>query len=152
MCTRSITPHTLISSSSFCPCSHCVSTCITLDDFFTDKGRLSFPRRIVYYIPTSAIKVPIARTGYRIPCKWIGQATFYAITGNDGIVMANRIWSFEAPDPMYEPIRGCLSFFARPWQCYVDGERVVPQRLDLGGGWVTGEIEGAITNEHDSRF
>lgn len=65
--------------------------------------------------------------------------------------MANRIYSFEAPDPLYEVIRGYVSFFARPWQCFVDGERVIPQRSDLGGGWVTTEIEGLIS-ETDPRF
>ena len=52
---------------------------------------------------------------------------------------------------MYDAIRGYISFFARPWQCYVDGERVVPQRLDLGGGWVTADVEG-VPGETDSRF
>ncbi|CAM1501558.1 Fc.00g035420.m01.CDS01 [Cosmosporella sp. VM-42] len=105
----------------------------------------------VYYLPASAIKVPLTPTGYTIPCKWKGTATYYAITGTDGIIMANRVWSFETPNPLYETIRGYVSFFARPWQVYVDGERVIPQRSDMRGGWVTSEIEGVIS-ANDPRF
>ncbi|KAF7560045.1 hypothetical protein G7046_g4112 [Stylonectria norvegica] len=103
-----------------------------------------------YYLPQSAIKVPLTPTGYVIPCRWKGNATYYAVTGPDGLIMANRVWSYETPTPLYEAIRGYMCFFARPWQCFVDGEKVVPQRLDMQGGWVTRDIEGM--GEHDPRF
>ncbi|KAH8654812.1 hypothetical protein BGZ61DRAFT_373196 [Ilyonectria robusta] len=96
-----------------------------------------------YYLPRSSFKVPLTPTGYRPPCEWKGQSTHYAIIGPDGCVIANRAWSYETPNPLYKAIQGYVSFYARPWQCYVDGERVVPQRSDLHGGWVTSEIIGA---------
>ncbi|OTA04775.1 hypothetical protein A9Z42_0053780 [Trichoderma parareesei] len=37
-----------------------------------------------------------------------------------------------------------LSFYAGPWDCFVDGERVDPQPGDFYGGWVTSEIEGIV--------
>jgi len=56
----------------------------------------------------------------------------------------DRIWSYERPTAAFEEIRGYLSFYAGPWECFVDGERVVPQPGDFYGGWVTGEVEGRV--------
>ena len=37
-----------------------------------------------------------------------------------------------------------MSFYAGPWDCYVDGELVKPQPGDFYGGWVTSEIVGKV--------
>lgn len=58
--------------------------------------------------------------------------------------MSNRIWSYDQPAPGFEPIKGYLSLYAGPWECYVDGEKVQPQPGDFYGGWVTEEIEGIV--------
>lgn len=71
--------------------------------------------------------------------------------GPDGRLLANRVWSYEEPKPGYEAIQGYVSFYARPWQSFVDGERVVPYRTDFQGGWVTAEIVGVVS-EFTPRF
>ena len=38
-----------------------------------------------------------------------------------------RVWSYESPTPEFEAIKGHLSFYAEPFECSVDGERVQAQ-------------------------
>jgi hypothetical protein len=56
----------------------------------------------------------------------------------------NRIWSYDDPSKGFEPIKGYLSFYAGPWDCFVDGEKVQPQPGDFYGGWVTSDIDGVV--------
>lgn len=96
-----------------------------------------------YYLPPSSIKTPLQPTSRSSWCEWKGAATHYSIALPDGTV-SNRIWSYNSPSAGFEPIRGYLSFYAGPWDCFVDGERVEPQPGDFYGGWVTSEIEGIV--------
>ncbi|KAM0265386.1 hypothetical protein ACHAQJ_000228 [Trichoderma viride] len=96
-----------------------------------------------YYLPPSSIKVPLKPTSRSSWCEWKGAATYYSISLPDGTV-SNRIWSYNSPTAGFEPLRGYLSFYAGPWDCFVDGERVEPQPGDFYGGWVTAEIEGIV--------
>ncbi|KAL6690702.1 hypothetical protein J3F84DRAFT_180443 [Trichoderma pleuroticola] len=96
-----------------------------------------------YYLPPSSIKVPLQPTTRSSWCEWKGAATYYSIALPDGTV-ANRIWSYNSPTSGFASIRGYLSFYAGPWDCFVDGERVEPQPGDFYGGWVTSEIEGIV--------
>lgn len=58
--------------------------------------------------------------------------------------MPNRIWSYDRPTKGFESIKGHLSFYAGPWDCFVDGEKVEPQPGDFYGGWVTSDIDGMV--------
>lgn len=87
--------------------------------------------------------MPLAQTSRQTWCEWKGAATYFTLT-LDGQDVRDRIWTYEAPTARFEPIRGFLSFYARPWDCFVDGEQVVPQPGDFYGGWVTSELEGII--------
>lgn len=82
--------------------------------------------------------------------QWKGSATYYTITspGDSAETVSNRIWSYDNPTGGFEPIRGYLSFYAGPWDCFVDGEKVEPQPGDFYGGWVTSEIEGIVKGRH----
>ncbi|KFA63348.1 hypothetical protein S40285_01791 [Stachybotrys chlorohalonatus IBT 40285] len=98
-----------------------------------------------YYLPRSAVKVPLTPTGRRTWCEWKGAATYYSLAaGDDGGTVADRVWSYERPTASFEPIRGYVSFYAGPWTCVVDGEEVQAQPGDFYGGWVTSEIEGIV--------
>ncbi|TWU74183.1 hypothetical protein ED733_001408 [Metarhizium rileyi] len=97
-----------------------------------------------YYLPPSSVKIALAPTQKKTVCEWKGVATYYAVQLADGKSVLNRIWSYDRPTSRFEPIRGYLSFYAEPWDCFVDGERVEPQPGDFYGGWVTSEIEGII--------
>lgn len=76
-------------------------------------------------------------------CEWKGRATYYSIKSpNTSETVKDRIWSYDDPTSGFKPIKGYLSFYAGPWDCYVDRELVVPQPGDFYGGWMTSDIDG----------
>lgn len=94
--------------------------------------------------------VPLTQTSRSSYCEWKGRATYYSITAPspDKATVANRIWTYQSPTKPFEAIRGYLSLYAGPWDCYVDGERVEPQPGDFYGGWVTSDIDGIVKGKH----
>jgi hypothetical protein len=87
--------------------------------------------------------VPLTRTPKSSICEWKGQATYYSIDDKDGIV-SNRIWSYDNPTESFAAIKGYVSFYAGPWDCFVDDAKVEPQPGDFYGGWVTSDIGGIV--------
>jgi hypothetical protein len=63
----------------------------------------------------------------------------------------DRIWSYNDPTPSFKLLAGYLSFYAGPWDCYVDGELVTPQPGDFYGGWMASDIEGKGKGEPGTR-
>lgn len=100
-----------------------------------------------YYLPPSSIKIPLTRTPRSSYCEWKGKATYYSIE-SDGNKVSNRIWSYDSPTSGFEPLKDFLSFYAGPWDCYVEGEKVEPQPGDFYGGWVTSDIDGIVKGKH----
>jgi uncharacterized protein (DUF427 family) len=97
-----------------------------------------------YYLPPSSIQIPLVKNPQRQSfCEWKGVASYYDVAHpeNSQEVVRGRIWSYDAPTGRFAEIRDYLSFYAGPWECFVDGERVVPQPGDFYGGWATAEIE-----------
>lgn len=76
------------------------------------------------------------------------MASYYSISRQlpDGKTetVKDRIWSYNDPTESFKSIAGYLSFYAGPWDCYVDGELVTPQPGDFYGGWMTSDIEGPV--------
>ncbi|MCJ1272362.1 hypothetical protein MMC21_000148 [Puttea exsequens] len=96
-----------------------------------------------YYLSPSSVTAPLSRSTHSSFCEWKGRATYW-ILKHDNEEIANRIWSYESPTKGFESLKGYLSFYAGPWDCYVDGEKVEPQPGDFYGGWVTSDIEGRV--------
>jgi uncharacterized protein (DUF427 family) len=96
-----------------------------------------------YYLPPSSLKVELQTTPRRSYCEWKGNATYYAATNpkDPKDVVKDRIWSYESPTEGFKGIDGFLSFYAGPWECFVDGEKVEAQPGDFYGGWMTQDIE-----------
>ncbi|MCJ1307468.1 hypothetical protein MMC25_001114 [Agyrium rufum] len=103
-----------------------------------------------YYLPPSSIPTALRSKLTKSPkssfCEWKGSATYWNLTHptDDSKTIKNRIWSYENPTPGFEGLKGYLSFYAGPWDCYVDDELVEPQPGDFYGGWVTSEIMGQV--------
>ncbi|CCF32891.1 hypothetical protein CH063_00133 [Colletotrichum higginsianum] len=103
-----------------------------------------------YYLPPDSIKIPLTPTRRSTYCEWKGVATYYSTTApgssstGESVDVSNRIWSYESPTADFEAIAGYFSFYAGPWNCFVDGEAVQPQPGDFYGGWVTSEVEGIV--------
>lgn len=96
-----------------------------------------------YYLPQSSLQVPLHKNSRQTYCEWKGKATYYDIENpaKSGEVVKNRIWSYDSPTKGFESIKGYLCFYAGPWDCFVNDERVEPQPGDFYGGWMTSEIE-----------
>lgn len=100
-----------------------------------------------YYLPRESIspQVTLTTTPRKSYCEWKGTATYYSMkNANTGSEIKDRIWSYESPSPSFKDIKGYISFYAGPWDCFVDGEKVSAQAGDFYGGWMTSEIEGNI--------
>lgn len=102
---------------------------------------------MAYYIPPADVKVPLQRTARQSYCEWKGMAAYYSLTV-DGDTVRDRIWGYPKPTSKFVPITDYLSFYAGPWDCYVDGEKVEPQPGDFYGGWVTSDVTGIVKGKN----
>lgn len=82
-----------------------------------------------YYLPPSSVQIPLSRNSHASFCEWKGRASYYDLTNpsNPNQVVKSRVWSYDSPTGGFKDIKDYLSFYAGPWDCYVDGERVEPQ-------------------------
>ena len=85
-------------------------------------------------------------------CEWKGKASYHDVKLPSGINVNRRVWSYPTPTPAFMPIAGYYSFYASPFECYVDDEKVQAQPGDFYGGWVTSWIEGAIKGAPGTLF
>jgi len=93
---------------------------------------------LAYYIPPSDIKAPLEKTFRQSYCEWKGFASYFNLQSPDGSAVENRAWCYKTPTPRFQEIKDYVSFYAGPWDCYVDGEKVEPQ-------------PGMFTHEHCSQ-
>ncbi len=73
-------------------------------------------------------------------CEWKGQARYWHLKTDDGLI-EDVCWAYPvATDPR---LNDCVSFYAgRVEACYVAGDRVQPQPGDFYGGWITSWVRG----------
>lgn len=94
-----------------------------------------------YYIPRKDIHVELKPTSKSTYCEWKGAASYFEVNVN-GKSVQNRCWSYSKPTPGFAKIKDYVSFYAGPWDCYVNDELVVPQPGDFYGGYMTSDIDG----------
>lgn len=94
--------------------------------------------------------MPLTKTSRKTWCEWKGAATYWALANprKPSEKVADRVWSYEKPTSGFADIKDYLSFYAGPWDCYVDGEKVEPQPGDFYGGWVTSDIDGIVKGKN----
>ncbi|TQN70948.1 hypothetical protein CSHISOI_04552 [Colletotrichum shisoi] len=125
-----------------------------VDRYEGSRGAFCLTPLTAYYLPPDSIKIPLTPTPRSTYCEWKGVATYYSTTApgssstGKSVDVSNRIWSYESPTSGFEAIAGYFSFYAGPWNCFVDGEAVQPQPGDFYGGWVTSEVEGIVKGAH----
>ena len=106
----------------------------------------------VFYIPEKDIDLTKLEKGEGSSlCEWKGQGGYWNVT-IDGNKIINAGWSYEKPFPGYEFIRNYVAFCPERLECFVDGERVLPQPGKFYGGWVTSEITGPFKGEKGSEW
>ena len=88
-------------------------------------------------------------------CEWKGKATYYDVSysgdtarpGGDDTTngrIIGKIWAYTTPTKEFQMLQGCYAMYAHAFDCYVDGELVVPQPGDFYGGWKTSDVVGRI--------
>jgi uncharacterized protein (DUF427 family) len=76
-------------------------------------------------------------------CEWKGQASYYALAGQEQIVG----WTYRNPLPAFVKIQDFLCFYPGRVTCTLDGEIVRAQSGDFYGGWVTDAIVGPFKGD-----
>ena len=97
----------------------------------------------VYYFPPRDVqnRFLVTAPGQSF-CEFKGIAHYWSLEVN-GRCAPRAAWSYAAPRPAYEDLKGCLAFYAsRVDACWVGTERVEPQAGDFYGGWITSRVVG----------
>ncbi|WP_244871043.1 DUF427 domain-containing protein [Catellatospora sp. IY07-71] len=96
----------------------------------------------VYYVPRTAVILPLRLSGRSSFCEFKGIATFWDLVAGQAVV-PQAAWSYESPAAGYEELAGAVAFYpSKLDECLLDGEPVRPQEGDFYGGWITGDIVG----------
>ena len=122
-----------------------------------------------WYLPPAGVHHDrIRRSSSRsTTCEWKGGATYWDVAagdvaagddagdvapGNTGSATWREAaaWSYQAPTLRFVPITGFLSFMPSAVECYIDGERVLPQAGGFYGGWITSDVVGPFKGEPGS--
>jgi uncharacterized protein (DUF427 family) len=106
----------------------------------------------VYYIPRDDVRVEhLENSGRTSFCEWKGTAEYASVQVGDRRAL-DAAWSYAHPLPPFEPIAGCVAFYAGPTDgCYVDDERVRPQPGGYYGGWITHDVVGPFKGERGTQ-
>ena len=101
----------------------------------------------VYYFPPTDIAPGLLQPSPRRSsfCEFKGVASYWTLVLDRArsIRVPDVAWSYAAPSPRYTALQNHLAFYANAVdECWVDGERVVPQPGDFYGGWITSHVKG----------
>jgi len=96
-----------------------------------------------YYIPPEDVRFDyLSPTSRQSVCEYKGLASYYNLKV-DQRSSKNAAWSYPTPNTGYEVLKDHLAFYPNKVdECYVDGEKVISQRGDFYGGWITSDIVG----------
>lgn len=110
----------------------------------------------VYYFPPNDVEMSaLQRNKHRTICEWKGQASYWDIAIGDCVV-EHAAWSYENPmkhSNDYGVLKNYLAFYAQKAdECYVAGEKVIPQPGSFYGGWITSKLTGPFKGEPGSQY
>ncbi|HEX8447929.1 MAG TPA: DUF427 domain-containing protein [Sphingomonas sp.] len=106
-----------------------------------------------FYFPPGDVDAAVLRPGAGSSfCEWKGQARYHDVVIDDERLLGVG-WSYPAPTRDFALLRDHVAFYAAPFDdCFVDGERVVPQPGGFYGGWITSAVVGPFKGIPGSRF
>jgi len=96
-----------------------------------------------YYIPKDDfLRGILKKTDHYSVCEFKGTASYWSIELNNR-QSENAAWSYENPTFDFESIRGFLAVYpGRVDACFVEDEKVTPQKGNFYGGWITTNLTG----------
>ena len=77
-------------------------------------------------------------------CEWKGAARYWALKSNRDVPVG---WDYPRPRARFDMIKNHVSFYPGRVECFVDGERVLPQPGRFYGGWITSDVVGPFKGE-----
>jgi uncharacterized protein (DUF427 family) len=97
-----------------------------------------------FYVPLADVRTELLvwRDGGSV-CEWKGVASYCDVVLPE-LRVADAGWRYADPRPQFARIAERMSFYPGRVECYVAGERVLPQPGGFYGGWLTHEIVGPI--------
>ena len=100
----------------------------------------------VYYFPPGDVAMKLLRESRTRGtfCEFKGIASYWDLLVKEGGPLSIGVaWSYANPSRSYLELKDYLAFYAnRVDECWVDGERVVPQPGDFYGGWISSQVKG----------
>lgn len=99
-----------------------------------------------YYIPAKEvvfdllISLPL-RTSL---CEWKGEAHYWALKTAPDKAIA---WSYPNPFETYTALTDYVAFYPQHLDCYVNGEKAIPQPGGFYAGWITKDLSGPFKGE-----
>jgi len=105
----------------------------------------------VYYIhPDDVKKEYLEQAENHSFCEWKGEASYYHLNVKDKQARY-ACWYYPNPVPGFAGLKDHMAFYAQKMdECYVNGERVIPQPGKFYGGWITKNIVGPFKGEEGS--
>ncbi len=98
-----------------------------------------------FYVPPDAVEWQhLVASPDRSVCEWKGAARYWALASDPDIPVA---WSYPRPRARFEALKNYVSFYPGRVDCFVDGERVLPQPGRFYGGWITSDVVGPFKGE-----
>lgn len=96
-----------------------------------------------YYFPRDDIAMDrLEMSSRRSLCEWKGQASYFHVRIG-GTVFQDVGWSYSSPTPAFTVLKDHIAFYAAPFDnCWVDGDKVIPQPGNFYGGWITPRVIG----------
>lgn len=102
-----------------------------------------------YYLPLididSSLLVEIPKKSSL--CEWKGSAHYFALREAPNKPIA---WGYRNPFPLFENLVDHLAFYPQHLNCFVAGEKVVPQPGTFYAGWITQDLAGPFKGEPGS--
>jgi uncharacterized protein (DUF427 family) len=101
-----------------------------------------------YYIPPEDVRRDLLETtGRRSFCEFKGAASYFSLRLGERAA-EDCAWTYRAPAPAFEALRGHLAFFAdRVDECWVDDEQARAQPGGFYGGWITSDLDGPFKGD-----
>lgn len=106
-----------------------------------------------YYFPPEDVAMKfLSVSDNRSLCEWKGNAKYFDLTLN-GEVLRDVAWTYPNPTQSFHILQNHIAFYAAPFdECFVDGEKVVPQPGGFYGGWITSKLAGPFKGIPGSSF
>jgi uncharacterized protein (DUF427 family) len=106
-----------------------------------------------YYFPREDIALDLlSSSNQSSQCEWKGIATYFDASIK-GEIFRDVAWSYPKPTKSFQMLTNYIAFYCAPFDnCWVDGEKAVPQPGQFYGGWITSKLAGPFKGIPGSQF